>query len=83
MYQFQKKDGSIVEFDQNKIIVGIIKAGATPVEAQTIVANIITWLPTVIVDNVVKSSDIRSKVISELQSINPAAADSFQSYLKA
>jgi transcriptional regulator NrdR family protein len=83
MYQVQKKDGTLVDFDQNKIIVGIIKAGGTPENAQTVAANVETWLPTVVVNNVVNVSDLKTKVIAELRITNPPVAASFESYKKA
>jgi transcriptional regulator NrdR family protein len=83
MYQFQKKDGTLVDFDQNKIIVGIIKAGGTPEEAQKVAADIQTWLPTAAVNNVVNHLDIRNKVLAELLTLNPAVSASFEAFKKA
>jgi transcriptional regulator NrdR family protein len=83
MYQFQKKDGRVVDFDQSKIISGIIRAGGSPTDAQAIIANIQTWLPTVAVNNVVKAADMRTKVLAELQIINPTVAASFAAFKKA
>jgi len=83
MYQFQKKDGSLVDFDQNKIVTGIVKAGGTAEEAQLVATQVMAWLPTVVVNDVVKAYDVRTKVISELQTINPIVATSFESYIKA
>jgi len=82
MYQFQKKDGTMEDYDQSKIAAGILKAGGTQENADAIVASIEAWLPSVVLDNVVKASDIRSKVIEELKLVNPTAAASFESYHK-
>lgn len=82
MYQVQKKNGSLVDFDQNKIITGILRAGGTQENAQKIAADIEAWLPTVTVNNMVKTSDLRSKVIEELRTVNPTAAVNFESYQK-
>ena len=82
MYQVQKKDGSLVDFDQNKIVTGVLKAGGTQENAQKIAADIKAWLPVVAVNNMVKALDIRNKVIEELKIVNPTAAANFESYQK-
>jgi len=83
MSQVQKKDGSLVDFDQNKIVSGILRAGGTQEDAQAVAANIDAWLPTVAVNDVVKTSDLRIKVLEELKLLNPVAAANFESYRKA
>ena len=69
MYQVQKKDGSLVDFDQNKIVTGVLKAGGTQENAQKIAADVETWLPTIAINNVVKTSDLRNKIIEELNTL--------------
>jgi len=83
MYQFQKKDGNIVDFDDNKIIYGIVKAGGTPEDAQKVLTAVQTWLPSVVINNVVQASDMRTKVLTELQTLNPTVAASFEAFKKA
>jgi len=82
MYQFQKKDGSLVNFEDNKILVGIIKAGGSPEEAQTVLKAVNSWLPSVVVNNIVQTADMRDKVLTELKKLNPAVAASFEAYKK-
>jgi len=83
MYQVQKKDGSLVDFDQNKIVTGVLKAGGTQENVQKIAADVETWLPTIAINNVVKTSDLRNKIIEELRTVNPSTAANFESYQKA
>lgn len=83
MSQVQKKDGSLIDFDQNKIIAGILRAGGTQEDAQAVATSIEVWLPAVVVNDIVKTSDLRSKVIEELKLVNPIAAANFESYKKA
>lgn len=83
MSQVQKKDGSLVDYDQNKIIAGILRAGGTQEDAQAVAASIDAWLPTVVVNDVVTTSDLRIKVLEELKLVNPVAAVNFESYKKA
>lgn len=82
MYKVQKKDGSLEDFDRSKIVNGVIKAGGTAEDAEKVALGIEAWLPTVAQNGVVKSTDIRTKGLEVLQTVNPAIAASFESYQK-
>ena len=82
MYQVQKKDGSLVDFDRSKIVNGVIMSGATPEQAEQVAAGIDSWLPTVLVNGVVKTADIRVKLLEVLKVINLTAGATFESYQK-
>lgn len=82
MYKVQKKDGTLEEFDKNKILNGVVGAGGTQEEAQKILEGIEAWLPKAAVNGVVKSVDIRTKGLEILDTINPEAAKGFRSYQK-
>jgi transcriptional regulator NrdR family protein len=82
MYKVQKKDGSLQDFDRNKIVSGVLKSGASSEEAEKVAAAIDAWLPTVADQGVVKSPDLHRKVLEILRIVNPAAAASFESYKK-
>jgi len=79
----KKKDGRLEDFDRNKVGGGVIKSGASPEEAKNIVAQIETWARSAAVDGVIKSSDIRTKVLALLRSVNPKAATTFEAYKKS
>ena len=83
MYQVHKRDGRIVDFDINKVVNGITKAGATLAEAEAIAAKVESWLPEVTAEDVIKASEIREKVLTELRLINPTVASNFESYQKS
>ena len=83
MYKVQKKDGSLQDFDRNKIINGVIKAGGSSQDAESIALQIEAWLPTVAENGVVNSFEIRTKGLEVLRTINPAVASSFESYQKS
>jgi transcriptional regulator NrdR family protein len=83
MYKVQKKDGSLQDFDKAKIISGIVRSGATPEEAEQIIVEVETWLPTVVVEEIVSSHAIREKVLETLRAINPTAVSNFENYQKA
>jgi len=82
MYQVQKKNGTWVDFDPNKLTNGVLMAGAGRDEAQKIAADIDNWLPTVAVNNVVTSMALRTKVVEELKKLNPTVAAAYESYQK-
>jgi len=82
MYQVQKKNGSLVDFDRSKIVNGATMSGATLEQAEQVAAGVGGWLSTVAVNNVVKTADIRVKVLEILKAINPAAGATFESYQK-
>jgi hypothetical protein len=81
-FKVQKKDGQMEDFDRTKIVNGIIKSGGTPEEAENIAKQIEVWLPTVAVDGVVKSADIRAKLLEMLKVANPAVGAAFEAYKK-
>lgn len=82
MYKVQKKDGRLEDFDRSKIVNGVTKAGCTPEEGERVALEIETWLPTVAVDGVVKSTDLRTKGLEVLRTVNPAVATAYESYQK-
>lgn len=82
MYKVQKQDGTLEDFNRSKIVNGVLKAGATAEQAEKVASEIETWLPTVAVEGVVKSTDIRTKGLEVLSQVNPEVASKFQSYQK-
>ena len=82
MFKVQKKDGSLQDFDRNKIVNGITKAGGSSQDAEQVAAEIEAWLPTVAVENVVNSSDIKVKGLELLKTINPTIAATFETFQK-
>jgi transcriptional regulator NrdR family protein len=82
MYQVQKKDGQLEAFDRNKVIRGAVAAGATAEEAERVAAGIEAWLPTAVVNGLIKSAELRVKGLELLRGINPTAAMSFEQYQK-
>jgi transcriptional regulator NrdR family protein len=83
MFRVQKNDGTLEDFDSNKLTSGITKAGASDEEAQKVLSEVEAWLSTVAVNGVVKSLEIKNKVLELLQETNPAAVTNFESYKKS
>ena len=78
----EKKDGQVEPFDRVKILNGLVRSGTTPEQAETVAVQVESWAPTVAVNNTVKSTDIRSKLLELLRGTNPAAAAAFEAYQK-
>ena len=77
-----KKDGAPEDFDRNKIVAGVVKAGGTNEDGDKTAAGVEAWLPTAAANNVVKSQDVRAKVLEVLGTVNPAAVANFEAYQK-
>lgn len=82
MFKVQKKDGQPEDFDRNKVLNGLIKSGVSSEEAEKITVQVEGWLPTIAVGGVIKTMDIRSKILELLRAVNPVAASSFENYQK-
>ena len=82
MYKVQKKDGTQEDFDPNKILSGVKKAGGSEEDAQKVLSEIQAWLPTAAQNNVVKAIDIRTKGLEVLEQVSPEVFTKFKSYEK-
>lgn len=79
----KKRNGSLQEFDRNKIESSIAKAGGTPEEAGRVSVEVESWVPSAAVDGVISSLQIREKVLELLRTPNPEVAKTFEEYRKA
>lgn len=79
----QKNDGLLEDFDRKKVSSGILKSGASAAEAESIAVQVQNWAQSAAVDGMVKTSDIRTKVLELLRLANSRAADSFAAYKKS
>lgn len=82
MFKVRKKDGSLQDFDRTKIANAVMNAGGTPQDAEQVASELEAWLPTVAVEGIVETRDIRIKGIEILKTINSAAAATFETYQK-
>lgn len=76
----EKKDGSQEEFKDSKIVGGIVMSGGGAEEAKNIASKVVEWALENNEGGVVKTSDIRVKVLELLKEANPEAADAFEAY---
>lgn len=82
MFKVQKKDGTVQDFDRNKILGGLTKSGASLEEAEKVTAQIEGMLAGIAVDGVIQTVQLREKVLEGLRAVNPTAAAAFESYQK-
>lgn len=75
-----KKDGSVEDFDQNKIARVVTAAGLDPEKAYKLAQVVAKWAEEQ--GNQVTTAQLRDKVIEELTKVNKYAADLFVWYEK-
>ena len=81
-FQVQKKDGHLEPFNRNKVIGGVVHAGASPQEAEGVATQIEAWAETMAEGGVLTSNAIREKVLALLEAVNTEAAARFSQYRK-
>lgn len=82
MLKVQKRDGGLEDFDKRKVVVGILKAGASNSEAERLASEIETYAQNIANHGVIKSQEIRSKILETLKTSNPTLGNSFEFYRK-
>ena len=82
MLQIQKKDGSSQDYDRRKLLTSLIRAQATPEQAMRVATDIESWLVSLNVQ-VVKSEEIKARIVEDLNKVNPDAAHAYEVYKKA
>jgi len=70
------------DFDRTKIVNGLVKSGASSEQAESVASQIEAWAQSAAVNGLIRSSEIKTKLLELLQPINPAAAAKFQAYQK-
>lgn len=74
-----KKDGSLEDFDQDKIARVVTAAGLKPQEGFDLANNVSTWIKGLGKEKIT-TFEIRAKVIEELSKVNKIVADLFVQY---
>ena len=80
--KIQKKDGILENYDRSKLLSSMIKAQATPEQAEAALTKVESWLTQVKTESV-SSQEVHNKVIEILKGINPQAAQGYESYRKS
>ena len=78
----EKRDGTLEDFDRNKVSGGLVGAGVTSEDAEKIADDVEVWIQNVALGGVVKAGEIKSKVIELLRPVNPEIATRFETYHK-
>lgn len=82
MFKVRKKSGELEEYNRDKVVEGVVHAGASLEEAERVAAEIDAWLPQAVAEGVVDSSQIRGKVIEILRPVNQIAAGDYEGFQK-
>jgi transcriptional regulator NrdR family protein len=78
-----KRNGVLQDFNRNKIINGLLKAGASNAIAEKVAREVEKWLPTAAENGTIDSIRIRSQVVNALRRLSPVTASSFDSHRKS
>lgn len=78
----QKKDGNTEDFDRNNVLNGVVKAGATPEQAEEVTKQVEAWMQGAAIGGIIKSFEVRNQVLEVLKKVNPTAAAAFEAYQK-
>lgn len=80
--QVEKKDGRLQPFEKGKIVAGLMRSGASSEEAENVASQVEAWAVTNATGGVLKSLELRTKVLEILKTVNQVAAISFENYQK-
>jgi transcriptional regulator NrdR family protein len=78
----EKKDGEVEEFQVTKLRGSCMYAGASAEEAEKVTQDMQQWALENHQNGVVKTADMRAKIIELLKQLNPDAASRYESYKK-
>lgn len=77
-----KRDGKAEEWNSDKLIASITKAGVPVEAAQNIASQLADWAKSSGSDGTISSNMIRDKVIELMTTEYPAEADNYKAYKK-
>jgi transcriptional regulator NrdR family protein len=80
--KIQKKDGSLENYDRTKLLLSIIRAQATPDQAEEVLSKIESWLIQSKEESV-STKEVHDKVVEVLKVLNPHAAQGYEIYRKS
>lgn len=80
--KIQKKDGSLENYDRTKLLLSMIRAQATPDQAEGALSQIESWLIQLKQESV-STKELHDKVVEVLKAVNPHAAQGYEIYRKS
>ncbi|MBI3396871.1 hypothetical protein HY045_00180 [Candidatus Woesebacteria bacterium] len=78
----QKNDGTIEDFDKEKLVKSIVAAGVPINQAQGLAGQVESWASGASTEGVIASAEIRTKVIELLGAANASAVEAYQNFKK-
>ncbi|MBU0708504.1 hypothetical protein KJ596_01985 [Patescibacteria group bacterium] len=78
--QVRKRDGSLEEFDRNKIKGGLVAAGVEEAEAEEITVELGSWATSTALENAVETQAIWEKACEVLDGYNPDIATVYKTH---
>lgn len=82
IFKVKKRNGNLEDFNRNKVLASCIHAGATPNEAEQVTVKVELWAPTVAMDGIINSDEIRTRVIDLLKEVDEEAGAKYAAYRK-
>jgi len=80
--KIQKKDGTLQDYNRTKLLLSMMRAQASPDEAEQALSAVESWLSQLSVQSV-NAQEIHIKVAEALKSINPQVAENYEIYRKS
>jgi 2-phosphoglycerate kinase len=80
MFQVRKKDGSLEDFNPEKVYNSFIAAGLAPADAEDIAKQILLWAEQS--DEMITTAEIRKRAIGLMETKDIEAAERYKSYQK-
>lgn len=81
MIQVRKKDGSLEDFNREKVYNSLLAAGLTPVDADEVADQIQVWVGES--DQIISTAEIRERSIDLMKTKDVAAAERYKTYKKS
>lgn len=82
MIKVEKNDGTQEPWSRDKLVQGMVKAGATLDQAESVANQVEEWATGAATNDVIRTGDIRAKVLELLDATNPDAKTAFEAYKK-
>ena len=80
--KIQKKDGNLENYDRTKLLLSMIRAQATPDQAEQALSQVESWLTSQQAE-FITTGDLHNKVAEVLKSFAPHAAQGYEIYRKS
>lgn len=80
--KIKKNDGTLENYDRTKLLLSMIRAQATPDQAEQALSQIENWLTQQKME-FISTGDIHNKVAEVLKSLSPHAAHGYEIYRKS